>query len=181
MKVILASRATCLDMLQRELAMNESFIQVENQGLASSMLGHLTVNDCVLGGDWGLTEATCLGELIQLLLGEVQLLLQVCVVSLGSDPSLLLWDSLVLNGWWLLLLLGRAYILASTRHVPLPSRHLHSILILIGLHFDFTCIDYMAVSILVYFTFDQRLLNLFFTPFCRKPEKHYLWGWEATL
>ena len=60
MKVIFATRATCLHMLQRELAMNESFIQVENQGLAASVLGHLTVNDCVLGRDWGLAEATCL-------------------------------------------------------------------------------------------------------------------------
>ena len=60
MKVIFATRATCLHMLQRELAMNESFIQVENQGLAASVLRHLTVNDCVLGGDWGLAEATCL-------------------------------------------------------------------------------------------------------------------------
>lgn len=74
--------------------MDESFVEVQHQGLPASMLGRLLGYNGVVCGHRLLPEPTGSAELCQLLRGEVQLLLQQhraglrCDLLLG-DPGLL--------------------------------------------------------------------------------------------
>ena len=85
MKVIFTTGLASLNVGKRELAVNQSLIEVENKRFPASVLWHLLVNDSIFLWDWVLSETTCLLKFIQVLLSKVELLLQVLVVSLSCN------------------------------------------------------------------------------------------------
>ena len=98
--------------------MDQCLIQVEYKRFPATMFWLLAFNDCKLRWHRVLAKTTGFLELIELLLGEVQLLFEVLLVGLGCDTGLLLllWHGLVLLWWvgWLHVLFARTDVLPCT-------------------------------------------------------------------